>query len=57
MVNVLFTSHSDQAISKNAKLLKLIHHRLRITVSDGRTLIGQLLAFDHHMNMVLGECE
>jgi len=25
--------------------------------NDGRQLIGQMLAFDKHMNMVLSECE
>lgn len=25
--------------------------------NDGRQLIGQMLAFDKHMNMVLAECE
>ncbi|RKO85711.1 hypothetical protein BDK51DRAFT_21901, partial [Blyttiomyces helicus] len=43
--------------SRNSKILALLNHRLRITILDGRTLIGQMLAFDKHMNMVLADCE
>ncbi|KAJ3054915.1 hypothetical protein HK097_000381 [Rhizophlyctis rosea] len=38
-------------------MLNLLNSRLRITLQDSRTIIGQLLAFDKHMNMVLSECE
>lgn len=38
-------------------MLNLLNHRLRIMMQDGRTVIGQMLAFDKHMNMVLAECE
>ncbi|KAJ3041002.1 hypothetical protein HDV00_010074 [Rhizophlyctis rosea] len=38
-------------------MLNLLNCRLRITMQDGRTVIGQMLAFDKHMNMVLSECE
>lgn len=30
------------------------HHKLR---NDGRAMIGQMLAYDKHMNLVLAECE
>ncbi|KAJ3171374.1 hypothetical protein HDU87_008331 [Geranomyces variabilis] len=43
--------------SRNSKIMALLNYRLRITVQDGRTLIGQMLAFDKHMNMVLADCE
>lgn len=39
------------------KAADLINYRLKIIVSDGRYLIGQMLAYDKHMNLVLGECE
>ena len=26
-------------------------------MQDGRTLVGQFLAYDKHMNIVLGDCE
>jgi len=38
-------------------MLALINWRLKVTINDGRALIGQLLAFDRHMNLVLAECE
>lgn len=38
-------------------MLQFLNYRLKITVLDGRTLIGQMMAFDKHMNMVLAECE
>jgi small nuclear ribonucleoprotein B and B' len=38
-------------------MLSLIHWRLRVTLNDGRQLVGQMLAFDRHMNLVLAECE
>ena len=30
---------------------------MRITVQDGRQLVGRFLAFDRHMNVVLGDAE
>ncbi|KAG0006863.1 hypothetical protein BGZ65_002702 [Modicella reniformis] len=44
-------------VSKNSKMMNLINFRLRITMSDGRVLTGQMLAFDKHMNLVLADCE
>ena len=38
-------------------MLSLINYRLKVTLNDGRTMIGQMLAFDKHMNLVLAECE
>ncbi|KAG7558315.1 hypothetical protein FFLO_02785 [Filobasidium floriforme] len=38
-------------------MLNLVNYRLKVTLNDGRQLIGQMLAFDKHMNMVLAECE
>lgn len=38
-------------------MLGLVNWRLKVTINDGRTLTGQMLAFDRHMNLVLAECE
>lgn len=38
-------------------MLQLINWRLKITLTDGRALTGQMLAFDKHMNLVLADCE
>lgn len=35
----------------------LVHYRLRITTIDNRSFIGQLLAYDKHLNLVLSETE
>jgi small nuclear ribonucleoprotein (snRNP)-like protein len=38
-------------------MLGLINWRLKVTINDGRAFIGQMLAFDRHMNLVLADCE
>jgi small nuclear ribonucleoprotein B and B' len=38
-------------------MLQLLHFRLKIVTADGRVFVGQMLAFDRHMNLVLSECE
>jgi small nuclear ribonucleoprotein (snRNP)-like protein len=43
--------------SKGGKMLGLINWRLKVTINDGRAFIGQMLAFDKHMNLVLADCE
>ena len=38
-------------------MLSLVNWRLKVTINDGRAFIGQMLAFDRHMNLVLADCE
>jgi small nuclear ribonucleoprotein (snRNP)-like protein len=38
-------------------MMSLVNYRLKVTINDGRYLIGQMLAYDKHMNLVLAECE
>ncbi|CDW96631.1 hypothetical protein [Sporisorium scitamineum] len=42
---------------KGGKMMSLIHYRLRITLNDSRQIVGQLLAFDAHMNLVLADSQ
>lgn len=43
-------------VSRKTKLADLINYRLRVITQDGRVYIGELLAFDKHMNLVLADC-
>jgi small nuclear ribonucleoprotein (snRNP)-like protein len=38
-------------------MLQFVNWRMRVTISDTRVLLGTFLAFDKHMNLVLGDCE
>ncbi|KAK7521940.1 small nuclear ribonucleoprotein [Phyllosticta citriasiana] len=43
--------------NKQGKMVSLINYRMRATLSDGRQMAGQMLAFDKHMNLVLADTE
>lgn len=38
-------------------MIQFLDYRMRITCGDGRVFIGKFLAYDKHMNMVLGDTE
>jgi len=38
-------------------MLQFVNWRMRVTIADNRTLLGTFMAFDRHMNIVLGDCE
>jgi len=39
------------------KLALYLLHRMRVTTRDGRQLVGGLIGFDKHLNLVLKDCE
>ncbi|EHN02704.1 Smb1p [Saccharomyces cerevisiae x Saccharomyces kudriavzevii VIN7] len=43
-------------VAHGSRLANLIDYKLRVLTQDGRVYIGQLMAFDKHMNLVLNEC-
>jgi len=43
--------------SKGGKMQQYLNYRMRLVLSDGRELIGQFMAFDKHMNVVIGDVE
>jgi small nuclear ribonucleoprotein B and B' len=44
-------------MTRQNKILLLVNSRVRITLNDGQVILGQLLAFDKYMNMVVADCE
>ncbi|KAK2078332.1 hypothetical protein QBZ16_004201 [Prototheca wickerhamii] len=45
------------SLSKTSKLLQYINFRMRVTLNDKRQIVGRFMAFDRHMNLVLGDAE
>ncbi|KAG8098493.1 hypothetical protein GUJ93_ZPchr0013g37921 [Zizania palustris] len=42
---------------RGSKMLQFVNYRMRVTIQDGRQMVGKFLAYDRHMNLVLGDCE
>jgi len=45
------------AISKTSKMLAFINFRMRVTLVDGRQIVGRFMAFDRHMNLCVADAE
>ena len=44
-------------MARGSRMLRFINYRMKITLQDSRVLIGTFMAFDRHMNIVLGDTE
>lgn len=38
-------------------MMNWLNYRVRVSLHDGRQLVGQFMAFDRHMNLVIADCE
>jgi small nuclear ribonucleoprotein B and B' len=47
----------SQGMTKSSKILQFVNYRMRVTIADGRQMVGKFMAFDKHLNIVLGDCE
>ena len=44
-------------MARSSRMLHYINYRMKVVLQDNRMLVGTFMAFDRHMNMVLGDCE
>ena len=56
-INHRFVHAAWQAARAVVTLSARAARRMRITILDGRHLVGRFMAFDRHMNIVLGDAE
>lgn len=43
-------------MKQNSRLSDLINYKLKVFTQDGRVYIGELMAFDKYMNLILSDC-
>ncbi|CCC70859.1 hypothetical protein NCAS_0F03750 [Naumovozyma castellii] len=43
-------------VKLDSRLNDLLHYKLRVITQDGRVYVGELMAFDKHMNLILSDC-
>ncbi len=44
-------------MSQKSKFWQWIDHRVRVTIADCRMMVGTLIGFDKHLNLVLADTE
>jgi small nuclear ribonucleoprotein B and B' len=44
-------------MTQKSKFLQWIDFRVRITILDGRMMVGTFMAYDKHMNVVLADTD
>ena len=49
-------SYNRILVKQDSRLSNLIDYKMRVITQDGRVYIGQLMAFDKHLNVVLSDC-
>jgi small nuclear ribonucleoprotein B and B' len=37
-------------VTRTSKMLAYVNYRMRVTIADGRQIVGRFMAFDRHMN-------
>eukprot|EP00121_Abeoforma_whisleri_P008357 Awhi_evm1s7673 len=45
------------SVTKSAKMMNFVNYKMKVSITDNRTLVGTFMAFDKYMNLVLGDCE
>ncbi len=45
------------SVNKSAKMMNYVNYRMKIQLSEKRSLVGTFLSFDKYMNVVLADTE
>ena len=43
-------------VKQNSRLSDLVNYKLKVFTQDGRVYVGELMAFDKYMNLILSDC-
>jgi len=45
------------SVNKSVKMMNFVNYRMKVQLTENRSLVGTFLSFDKHMNVVLGDTE